>query len=211
MTAFTLPRVTRRTGLAAAAASLFAGPAFAANDAQDLVRRARITLDEARHDQQFGDAPRLFHRAHAVMVVPQFVKGGLFLGGEGGNAVLFTPSGEGWGNPLFYTLAAVSFGLQIGIEEAEVVLFVMSQKALRAWTQDSFTLGAKAGLTVLVVGSNASAAATANANVDVIAWAKSKGAYAGITLEGSGIKPRDEYNIQYYGHSVSPNRVLNLS
>ena len=204
-----MPIATRR-GLLAAAATLIAVPAFADNDAQSLVRRARVTLDDARHDRQFGDAPSLFRRARAVMVVPELVKGGLFFGGEGGSAVLFSPSKGDWGTPLFYTLGAVSFGLQIGIETAEVVMFVMSSRALRAWTQDSFTLGAKAGVTVLVVGSNASAAATANANMDVIAWAKSKGAYVGLTLEGSGIKPRHEYNTQYYGHAVSPARMLNL-
>jgi lipid-binding SYLF domain-containing protein len=209
MTTLPFSRLTRRAALAGAA-SLVAAPALAASDAQNLVRRARITLDEARHDKQFGEAPALFHRARAVMVVPQLVKGGLLFGGEGGNAVLFTPSGDGWGHPLFYTLAAVSFGLQIGLEEAEVVLFVMSRRALRAWTEDSFTLGAKAGLTVLVIGSNAAAAATANAQVDVIAWAKAKGAYAGITLEGSGIKPREDFNTQYYGHAVSPRRMLDL-
>jgi lipid-binding SYLF domain-containing protein len=138
------------------------------------------------------------------MVVPELVKGGFFVGGEGGNAVLLTHDAKGgWGNPLFYTLGSLSFGLQIGVEVAEVVFFVMSDRALQAWTKDEVKLGAKAGLAVLVIGSNAEASATTNANVDVIAWAKAKGAYGGITLEGSVIKPRNEWNTAYYGHPVS--------
>ncbi len=197
------------TGLLALAG--LAAPAHADTEQQELVRRARTTLDEARTDPQFGNSAELFKRARAVMVAPQLVKGGLFFGGEGGNAVLMgrTAAG-GWSDPAFYVIGSVSFGLQIGIEVAEVVLFVMSQRALQAWMSDEVKLGAKAGLTVLVVGSNAEAAATTNGNVDVIAWAKSKGAYAGITLEGSVIKPRNEWNAAYYGRSVTPRQVLKL-
>src|ERR1019366_9533162 len=96
-----------------------------------------------------------------------------------------------WSHPAFYTLASASFGLQIGLEVAEVVLFVMSERALNAWMQDEVKLGGH------VVGTNAAAAATTHGNVDVIAWAKSKGAYAGLTLEGSLIKPRNEWNAAY--------------
>ena len=150
--------------------------------------------------------------ARAVMVIPQLIKGGFFVGGEGGNGVLLTRTANGgWGNPLFYTLGAASFGLQIGIEQAEVVLFVMSDKALRGWTQDKVTLGAKAGLAVLLVGSNAAASATMNGTADIVAWARTKGAYAGITLEGSVISPRNEWNTAFYGHPVVPSQVLKMS
>lgn len=212
--------MTRRSGLKtlAAGAALLGGytalgitRAQAGPDQNDLVQAAKTTLAEAQHDPQFGNSADLFKRARAVMVVPQLVKAGLFFGGEGGNAVLMTRGAEGWGSPLFYTIGSASFGLQIGVEVAEMVLFVMSDRALRAWTEDQVKLGAKAGLTVLVIGTNAEAAATTNGNVDVIAWSKSKGAYAGITLEGSVIKPRNEWNQAYYGHPVVPSQMLKLS
>jgi SH3 domain-containing YSC84-like protein 1 len=192
--------------------SFLATPALAATEQQELVQSANVTLEQARHDPQFGTSGDLMHRARAIMVVPQLVKGGFFVGGEGGNAVLFQRTGNGnWGNPLFYTLGSVSFGLQIGVEVSQVVLFVMSEKALRAWTTDEVKLGAQAGLTVLVVGSSAAAATTTAGNFDVVAWAKSKGAYGGITLEGSAIKPRNEWNTAYYGHPVAVGQALKLS
>jgi lipid-binding SYLF domain-containing protein len=178
-------------------------------DQVNLVRRANIVLEEARRDPEFGNSRELFATARGVMVVPQLVKGGFFVGGEGGNGVLMARHGPHWSHPAFYTLASASFGLQIGLEVAEVVLFVMSERALNAWMQDQVKLGGQAGLTVLVLGANASAAATTHANVDVIAWAKSKGAYAGLTLEGSIIKPRNEWNAAYYGRPLSPEQVLN--
>ncbi len=191
--------------------SLAIGHARAESEPKELLARARATLDTARHDPQFGNASDLFKRARAVMVVPQLVKGGFFLGGEGGDGVLLSQNAaDGWGTPLFYSLGSVSFGLQIGVEVAEVVLFVMTDRALKAWTDDGLKLGAKAGLTVLVIGSNAEVATT-QGNVDVIAWAKSKGAYAGLTLEGSMIKPRDELNTAYYGRPVKVNEMLRLA
>lgn len=213
-----IPGLTRRGlafgGTCALTLAAIAAPraARAATEQQELVARARTTMETARTDPQFGNSADLFKRARAIMVVPQLVKGGFFVGGEGGNGVLMAHNAAGgWSDPAFYVMGAVSFGLQIGLEVAEVVLFVMSDKALRAWMSDEVTIGAKAGLTVLVVGSNAQAAATTNADVDVIAWAKAKGAYAGITLEGSVIKPRSEWNTAYYGHPVTPREVLKLA
>ena len=208
------PYLTEWTRIAAVTVALIASPivAHAQTEERELVARANITLEAARHDPQFGNAANLMKSARAVMVIPQLIKGGFFVGGEGGNGVLLTRTANGgWGNPLFYTLGAASFGLQIGIEQAEVVLFVMSDKALRGWTQDKVTLGAKAGLAVLLVGSNAAASATMNGTADIVAWARTKGAYAGITLEGSVISPRNEWNTAFYGHPVVPSQVLKMS
>ena len=180
------------------------------SDQIELVRRSNTVLDEARHDPQFGNSGDLFQTARGVMVVPQLVKGGFFFGGEGGNGILMARHGSQWSYPAFYTLASASFGLQIGLEVAELVLFVMSDRALAAWMKNEVRLGGDAGLTVLVIGSNAAVSATTHANVDVIAWAKAKGAYAGITLEGSIIKPRNEWNTAYYGHPITPNQVLHM-
>ncbi len=197
-----IPKYLAVVGLLAVA------PAYAASEQQQLLEQAATTISAMKSDPSFGNSKELLGRARAVMVVPQLVKAGFFLGGEGGSGVLIAKSGAGWSNPAFYTIGGASFGLQIGVETAEVVFFVMSDRALTAWMTDEVTLGAKAGLTVLVVGSNAEVSTTSNANVDVIAWARSKGAYAGITLEGSIIKPRDSYNDAYYGQRMTVKQLL---
>jgi lipid-binding SYLF domain-containing protein len=196
----------------AAALLLGFGPARAAGEEQQrLVDRAVQVLEDVKSDLQFGNAPQLLRQAKAVMVVPDLVKIGFLLGGEGGGGVLLArrPDGE-WSEPAFYTIAAASFGLQICVEAAEVVFFVMNSKALQAWMTNQVKLGAKAGLTVLLVGSNAEAAITTAAGVDVIAWARAKGAYAGVTLEGSAIEPRKDWNEAYYGRPIDPHEILSL-
>jgi lipid-binding SYLF domain-containing protein len=206
-------KMTRMAGLGAGAAvlggmTLSSMKAEAAADQEELIRRANATIQEAQHDQQFGNSRQLFQTAKAVMVVPQLVKAGFFVGGEGGNGILLGRRGNGWSKPAFYFIASASFGLQIGVEVAELILFVMSDRALQAWMQDEVKLGADAGLTVFVIGTDASAAATTHGNVDVIAWAKAKGAYAGISLQGSVIKPRVEWNTAYYHHPVTPREII---
>ncbi len=208
---------TRRRLLAMAGIGALATAAFplraraATSDPAMLLEQARSVIDDARRDPQFGDSPELLRRARAVMVVPELVKGGFFVGGEGGDGVLISrSSGRGWGQPAFYALGSASFGLQIGVEVAELVLFVMSERALRGFMQDDFKLGAEAGLTVLTIGSNAQAAATLN-GADIIAWAKSKGAYAGLTLEGSIIRPLNDWNASFYGHPVTTAQIVDGS
>src|SRR5207237_6425665 len=104
----------------------FTPPARAASDQQTVVDHAKVTIDDMRSDQSFGNSTDLMRTAKAVMIVPELVKGGFFVGGEGGSAVLLTKSGDGtWSYPAFYTIGAASFGLQIGLETADVVFFVM--------------------------------------------------------------------------------------
>jgi lipid-binding SYLF domain-containing protein len=197
-------------GLGTALLSTMATKAIAAPNSGeiDLVRSANIVLDKAERDPEFGNSRELFQSAKAVMVVPQLVKGGFFVGGEGGNGVLMARHGGKWSYPAFYTLASASFGLQIGLEVAQVVLFVMSDAALNAWMTNKVKLGGDAGLTVLVLGTDASAAATTHLNADVIAWAKAKGAYAGISLQGSVIVPHTDWNTAYYGRPITPGQIL---
>src|SRR5262249_36768209 len=140
------PRFRRITVLVAALVlSLGIGAASAReiSDEQRVVNRAKATVDEMHHDRSFGNSAELLRRAKAVMIVPRLFKGGFFVGGEGGTGVLLakTPEG-GWSYPAFYGLGSGSFGLQIGFETAEVVFFVMSDKALDAWMKNEVKLSA---------------------------------------------------------------------
>jgi lipid-binding SYLF domain-containing protein len=207
---------SRRTLLALSAGGIIAGllplsARAAMSDAASLLTQAHAVIDDAKHDPEFGNSPALLRSARAVMIVPQLVKGGFFIGGEGGDGVLISrTSGREWGQPAFYALGSASFGLQIGVEVAELVLFIMTERALRGFMRDSFKLGAEAGLTVVTIGSNAQAAATLN-GADIIAWAKSKGAYAGLTLEGSIISPLSDMNAAYYGRPATSAQIIDGS
>ncbi|HLY57223.1 MAG TPA: lipid-binding SYLF domain-containing protein [Stellaceae bacterium] len=182
--------------------------AFAGSDESNLVERARITIDDLKKDKELGNAVELMHHAKGVMIVPSLIKGGFFVGGEGGEGVLLTRgSANGWGNPAFYTLASASFGLQVGLEQAELVVFVMSDKAMAAFMQDEFSIGAQAGLAVGTLGSTGEGATTGALGADIVVWSSAGGAYAGLTLDGSVIKPRGSWNDAYYGHAETVSHI----
>lgn len=195
-----------------AAAAVFAlvltfGDAIA-SDQTALLANATNAVEHMRSDQNFGPSNDLLHRARAVLIVPGLVKGGFFFGGEGGNGVLLRREGERWSNPAFYTLASGSFGLQIGLEKAELVMFIMSERALNGLEKSKFKLGAGAGLTVVTVGANAQGATAPNLSGDIIIWSASQGAYGGLTLEGSIVDPKRDWNDDFYGKASPVGQIL---
>jgi lipid-binding SYLF domain-containing protein len=115
---------------------------------------------------------------------------------------------HGFSDPAFYTIASASFGLQIGAQESEMILFVMSDRALNALMRDHFKIGADAGIAVATLGSEVGGATTANAGADMIVWASSSGAYAGISLNGSVIEPSRTDDQNYYGRPVTSSDIV---
>ena len=203
-------RALKIAGLAGAMlAMLGLSQARAASDQQNLVEKARITVDDLRRDHEFGNAKELMNRARGVMIVPSLVKGGFFFGGEGGDALLLARGSDGsWSDPCFYTLASASFGLQIGLEQAEAVLVILSDRAFNAFMTDEFKVGAQAGLAVVTLGSTAEAATTSHFNADIVVWSSATGLYGGLTLNGSIIKPHTSFNEAYFGQAQNPVDIL---
>ncbi|MEJ1975317.1 MAG: lipid-binding SYLF domain-containing protein [Acetobacteraceae bacterium] len=190
------------------ATSVMALPARAAGDEQATVDHALGTLQDLRGDKEFGNARSLLHRARAVLIAPRIFKAGFFVGGEGGQAVLMTRGAHGWSDPAFYTVASASFGLQIGAQESEMIMFIMSDRALQALMQDQFKIGANAGIAVATLGSTVEGATTAHAGADIIVWASASGAYAGISLDGTVVEPRREDDADYYGRPVTSSDIV---
>ncbi len=206
------PRKTSQTVAAAFAvslgASLFGAPAFAASGEQATVDHAIGTLQDLHGDKEFGNARQLMHRAVAVMIAPRIFKAGFFFGGEGGSAVLMVRGPHGWSDPAFYTVASASFGLQIGAQESEMIMFIMNERALHALMRNKVTLGANAGLAVATLGSTVGGDTTTHAGADIIVWASSSGAYAGISLDGTVVDPQTSGDAHYYGRPVTSAEIV---
>ena len=162
--------------------------AHAQSSQQVTIDGARKVLKDLRHDKAFGNATQLMRQAKAVMIVPKLIKGGFVVGGEGGNGVLMVHGRTGWSAPAFYALGAASFGLQIGLEQSEVILLIMTQKGLEGILRDEFKIGAQAGITVATLGSGVEGAVGGASLPDVVIWSSSTGLYGGLTIDGSIIR-----------------------
>jgi len=175
-------------------------------DAQGIVDKARVTLSAFMRDKDYQWLRENIKNAKGVLIYPQVLKAGFILGGSGGTGVLLakdSKTGE-WSNPAFYTLGSVSFGLQIGGEAAEVVVLVMSQKGVDALLTSKFKLGGDTSIALGPVG----AGAKANITADFISFAKSKGLYAGLNLDGSYLDVREKLNKAYYGKEATPVDII---
>ena len=191
----------RRLLLACCALLLSMGAAQAADagaEAQTLVDRSALAVQDILGEGDAAsraDAQEMLRRARAVMICPQVLRAGFILGGQGGGCVLLSRDAAGsWSSPAFYGLASGSFGLQIGLQDMAIIMMVLTDKGLSALMDSQFKLGADASLAIATVGAGLNGATTAAAGADILAFARNRGLYAGVSLEGSLLSTRSESN-----------------
>jgi lipid-binding SYLF domain-containing protein len=204
-----LKRITTVIAVLGLAAAVV-GPSLAATPATEIVTKAQLSVESMSTDANIGQyVRRHLKNAKGVLIVPQMLKGAFMVGGEGGSGVLLIRDAKGtWSYPAFYTLGSVSFGLQIGGAASEVMLLLMTDEGVNAIVGDKkIKLGADVGVAAGPVGGGAEAGVTLG-SADVIVYSLSKGAYLGISLEGSVVEPRESVNKEYYGVEVGAKPIV---
>ena len=174
---------------------------------QVLVDEARITLQNFLADPDMAWVCEHIKDAKGLFIVPSLLKAGFVFGGSGGRGVLLVrdeKTGK-WSEPAFYTMGSVSWGLQIGAEKSEVLMIVRTQRGLESMYTSSFKLGADVSVAIGPVGAGA---AGKGVTADIVSFARAKGAFAGLSLDGSVIKTADKWNNAYYGKPVRPVDIL---
>jgi lipid-binding SYLF domain-containing protein len=174
---------------------------------QRLVDKATLTLKAFAADPGLKDALRQWSpETRALFIVPQFLRGAFVFGGAGGSGLLLVRDEKtgNWGDPVFYTIGSASFGLQVGADVSEIVLLVRTVKGLEEFYRSDFKLGANAGLAVGPVGEGVSVHGLA---ADIIAYARKKGVFAGIAINGAMVAVADGANEAYYGKPARPTDI----
>jgi lipid-binding SYLF domain-containing protein len=204
-----IPRRHVLVGLGAAVSFAAVARAQAAGDQQVLIDRARSTIEALKVDPNFSNFNGLLRQAKAVVVVPQLLKAGLILGGEGGSGLLLARNAQGqWSAPAFYTLGSASVGLQIGAQISEIVLLVMNNRALDKLLADKVTLGGDVSVAGGNSGGTLEARTTTNVGADIYAFARNKGLFGGLTLEGGWLTPDVQANHAYYGPNATAHDIV---
>lgn len=184
-------------------------PSGAGSDEQRVVDRARAVVDRMRNDPEMTTLNNLIGQAKAVMIFPSLFKVGLFVGGEGGSGVLVTQgAGARWSAPAFYTIGSASFGLQFGLQESEVILVIMTDKGLEQVLQNQFKLGLNGSVAVGNIGRGIEASTTLAMGADIYAYSNARGLFGGISMGGSLIQSRDEWNENYYGRAATARDIV---
>ena len=189
---------------ATAAVAFVPVPAAAQSEQQRLVDAAETTLSNFLRDPEMTWLQQNIGRAKAVLIAPEIVKAGFIFGGSGGRALLVAKEGGKWHGPAFYTMATASVGFQAGVSVSEVVTLVMTEKGMNSMLAANFKVGGDASSAAGPVGAGAKSDVTA----DLIAFARAKGIYGGVNLDGTLVNLSDEWNQAYYGKRVQPTDIL---
>jgi lipid-binding SYLF domain-containing protein len=192
-----------RRSILLAAALLACGLAHAdeKKDARTVVEKARSAFVEVSKTKDFDSLRAGLKQAKGVLIYPQVLKAGFFLGGSGGNGVLLVRGDKNdWSSPAFYTVGSVSFGLQFGGQESAMVILINSQRAIDGLMANSLKLGGDVSAAVGPVG----VGQAANVTADFVSYSKAKGAFLGMSIEGSVLDVRGALNNAYYGKEVTP-------
>lgn len=179
------------------------------NEPEQLVERSRMTFQSMMSDNQYPGLVDMATRARAIIIVPNLIRAAFFFGGRGGNGIMMVRGADGqWSPPAFYTLGGISWGLQIGGQSSEMVILVMTEKGVSSIMYREVTLGGEAGMAVGELGKGVHAATGLGLKSDMYAFARSEGLFAGVSLDGSVIAPRETWNQRLYGQDVSPKSIL---
>ena len=183
--------------------------AHAQSEQQQLVDRATLTAQDMFNSRNGTDAQKVLRRARAVVICPRIFRAGFIFGGQGGSCVLEARDGGGsWSSPAFYGLGGASFGAQAGVQDAQVIFLIMSDRGLRAIMDNQFKFGADATATFVDLGGGVEGATTAALRADVVGFTRARGLYAGLTLGGTVLSTKSEWNEGYYGRPVGVQQIL---
>ncbi len=176
---------------------------------QALVDRATLTVQDMVNDRDGTQGQAVLKQARAVLICPRIFQAGFLIGGQGGACVLVARAGGGsWSAPAFYGLTGASFGFQAGVQDAEVILFIMNDRGLAAILDSQFKLGADASATFIDLGGGVEGGTTAALTADIVGFTRARGLYAGISLGGSLLNSRTAWNQAYYGQPFAARQIV---
>ena len=182
--------------------------AHAQTEQQALVDRATLTVQEMLSDRSNSEARKLLKNAKGVMVCPRVFKAGFILGGEGGSCVLVGRTQGSWSSPAFYGLGSGSVGFQIGVQDSQIIFLLLTDKGIRALMDSQFKFGGDASVAVATIGAGVQGSTTTALRADIIAFAQTRGLFAGVSLEGTLLSQRSEWNQIYYGQPYAPQQIV---
>lgn len=175
----------------------------------DRLEHAGAVLQEIMDAPDKGIPEEVMEHAKCVAVVPHMVKGGFIFGAEGGRGVATCRTANGhWSAPAFFAITGGSWGLQIGVEGVDLVMIIQSDKGMQHLLASKFQIGGDASAAAGPVGRHASADTDWKLNTEILTYSRSKGVFAGLTLNGNSIRPDEDSMKAMYGPDVTTKAVL---
>src|SRR5215813_2474526 len=191
--------------------TIFAGVSWAGTAEEDSTARLRnagAVLNEIMAAPDKGIPEEVLDNAKCIVVVPNLVKGGFVFGGKHGRGVATCRTSTGWSAPAFISVGGGSWGLQIGVEGVDLVMLVMNDSGLQHLLSSKFQISGEGSAAAGPVGRHASAGTDWKLDTQMLTYSRSKGAFAGLTLEGAVIQQDSDSTTAVYGKDIAFNSIL---
>ena len=186
-------------------------PIFAANKEQKRLRNAGVVMQEIMNTPE-NIPQEVIEKAECVIIFPSVLKGAFVIGASYGRGAMVCRTGKDfrgpWGAPAMYALEGGSVGFQIGGQATDLVLLVMNNRGASSILNSKVKLGADASVAAGPVGRDAAANTDAYMRAEVLSYSRSRGLFAGISLEGSTLRPDDDATADVYGRKLTAREIV---
>ena len=184
----------------------FAGSAR--EDSVDRLQRSVEVLHAIMATPDKGIPEEVLSNAKCILVVPDLIKGGFVFGGKHGRGVATCRTAQGWSAPAFVSVGGGSWGLQIGVEGVDLVMLVMNDQGFQHLLSSKFELTGEGSVAAGPVGRHASAGTDWKMNTEMLTYSRSRGVFAGLTLEGAVVQQDNDSTHAIYGRHMMFRNIL---
>ena len=181
------------------------------SDDIERINNSAQVFQEIMNTPDKGIPQELLESAKCIAIIPATKKFAFIAGGEYGKGLVTCRTADGWSAPLFLTIGGGSFGLQIGGSSTDLVMIFRNRNGFDSLLSDKFKIGADATAAAGPVGRHADAATDVKMNAEILTWSRSRGIFAGISLDGAVVEPDRSGNEAMYGAGAQSKEVLNGS
>ncbi len=186
-------------------------PVFAASGRQldvDRIRNSRFAFEDIMNAPDKGIPQDLLGSAQCIAIIPGEKRAAFVFGGSYGRGLATCRTASGWSAPAFLMLSGGSFGFQIGGSSTDIIMVFRNRSGMNHLLSDKFKVGADATAAAGPVGRSAAAATDAEMHAEILTYSRSRGVFAGVSLNGAVVKPDRSANRAMYGADIEPVSIL---
>jgi lipid-binding SYLF domain-containing protein len=176
--------------------------------AEKRIQESANVFSEIMSAPDKGIPKEILERAQCIGIVPNLKRAGFVVGAKYGKGIMVCRTAQGWSGPSTIKVEGGSVGLQIGAGETDLVFVVMNKSGQDKLLGDKFTFGGDASAMAGPVGRTAEAQTDAKMHAEILSYSRARGVFAGITLDGSTLRPDKDDNQAIYGREVSQREIL---
>jgi lipid-binding SYLF domain-containing protein len=185
-----------------------AGAGNAADQVKKIEDATRVVQEMMKESDKSIPA-NLIRSCAGIAIIPDVIRAGLVIGGRHGRGVVLLRTKEGgWSEPAFIEITGGSIGWQAGVQSADIILVFRTARSVEHIGEGKFTLGADAGVAAGPLGRSAEASTDVELKAEILSYSRSRGLYAGLTLQGSSMQEDRKANRDFYGGDVSPKDIF---